>query len=141
MPIRPWNKRPRTMPPTVTKSGNSLWSKSIIDPTIISAIQIHITGVANVSPYFQNAAKNNAPPSNSIRMYRGEIGALQFAHLPRKASHERIGMFWYHLIGALHLGQCDGGLTIDSPRGTRQITTLRKLAMHAPSPKLKPDKI
>ena len=37
----------------------------------------------------------------------------------------------------LHLGQCDGGLTIDSPRGTRQITTLRKLAMHAPIQKLK----
>ena len=70
-------------------------------------------------------------------MYRGEIGALQFAHLPRRASHERIGMFWYHLIGAWHFGQCDGGRAIDSPRGTRQMTTLRKEAMHAPSPKLK----
>ena len=74
-------------------------------------------------------------------MYRGEIGALQFAHLPRRASHERIGMFWYHLIAALHFGQCDGGLTIDSPRGTRQMTTFKKLAMHAPSPKLKQAKI
>ena len=76
-----------------------------------------------------------------MRMYRGEIGALQFAHFPRRASHERIGMFWYHLIGALHLGQCDGGHTIASPRGTRQMTTLRNEAMHAPSAKLKPDKI
>ena len=76
-----------------------------------------------------------------MRMYRGEIGARQFAHLPRKASHERIGMFWYHLISALHFGQCDGGLTIDSPRGTRQMTTLRNEAMQAPNPKLKNDKI
>ena len=131
------NPTPRTIPPTVTKSGNSLWSKSIIEPTIISEIQIHITGVSIVSPYFQNAARNRSPPNVSMRMYRGEIGALQFAHLPRRASHERIGMFWYHLIAVLHFGQCDGGLTIDSPRGTRQMTTLRNEAMHAPSPKLK----
>ena len=46
-------------------------------------------------------------------------------------------MFWYHLIGELHFGQCDGGETIDSPLGTRQMTTLRNDAMHAPSQKLK----
>ena len=28
-------------------------------------------------------------------------------------------------ISASHCGQCDGGETIDSPRGTRQITTFR----------------
>ena len=70
-------------------------------------------------------------------IYRGEIAARQFAHFPRSASHERIGMFWYHLIGALHFGQCDGGHTIDSPLGTRHITTFRKEAMQAPSQKLK----
>ena len=55
------------------------------------------------------------------------------AHLPRSASHERIGMFCHHLIGAPHFGQCDGGETIDSPRGARQMTTLRNEAMHAPN--------
>jgi hypothetical protein len=74
-------------------------------------------------------------------MYRGEIGALQLAHFPRSASHERIGMFWYHLIGELHFGQCDGGETIDSPLGARQITTFRNEAMQAPSQKLKNAKI
>ena len=72
---------------------------------------------------------------------RGEIGALQLAHFPRSASHERIGMFWYHLIGELHFGQCDGGETIDSPLGARQITTFRNEAMQAPSQKLKNAKI
>ncbi len=34
-------------------------------------------------------------------------------------------MLSYGAISASQLGQCDGGRTIDSPRGTRQITTLR----------------
>ena len=41
-------------------------------------------------------------------------------------------MFCHQRIDAPHLGQCEGGLTIDSPRGTRQTTTLRKLATKAP---------
>ena len=74
-------------------------------------------------------------------MYRGEIAARQLAHLPLSASHERIGMFWYHLIGELHFGQCDGGETIDSPLGARQITTFKNEAIQAPSQKLKNAKI
>ena len=70
-------------------------------------------------------------------MYRGEIGALQLAHFPRNARYERIGMFCHHVIGALHFGQCDGGDTIDSPLGARQITTFRNEAIQAPSQKLK----
>jgi hypothetical protein len=30
-------------------------------------------------------------------------------------------------------GQCEGGETIDSPRGTRQMTTFRKLPAQAPT--------
>src|SRR4051812_29950052 len=37
------------------------------------------------------------------------------------------------LIRTSQFGQCDGGATIDSPRGTRQMTTFRKLPRHAPS--------
>src|SRR4051812_8738973 len=36
------------------------------------------------------------------------------------------------LIRSPQFGQCDGGETIDSLRGTRQMTTFRKLPMHAP---------
>ena len=50
-------------------------------------------------------------------------------------------MFCHHLIGALHFGQCDGGRTIDSPRGTRQATTFRNEAIEAPSPKAKTQRI
>ena len=36
------------------------------------------------------------------------------------------------LIRCPQRGQCDGGDTIDSARGTRQMTTLRKLPTQAP---------
>ena len=41
-------------------------------------------------------------------------------------------MFWYQRMRALHLGQCDGGLTTLSSRGMRQMQTFRKLATEAP---------
>jgi hypothetical protein len=47
-------------------------------------------------------------------------------------SHETIGMLSRGLIRTSQLGQCDGGETIDSPRGTRQMTTFRKLPAAAP---------
>jgi hypothetical protein len=37
------------------------------------------------------------------------------------------------LMRSPQFGQWDGGETIDSPRGTRQITTFRKLPAQAPS--------
>ena len=46
-------------------------------------------------------------------------------------------MFWYQRMGALQRGECEGGLTTLSPRGMRQMHTLRKLAMQAPMPKEK----
>src|SRR4051794_21559678 len=36
-------------------------------------------------------------------------------------------------IGCSHLGQCDRGRTTDSPRGTRQMTTLRNDPMSRPN--------
>ena len=95
----------------------------------------------NNAKHHPAAARKRQPPSASTKIYRGEIGALQLAHFPRSASHERIGIFCHHLIGELHFGQCDGGDTIDSPLGARQITTFRNEAMQAPSPKLKTARI
>ncbi len=53
-------------------------------------------------------------------------------HFPRKRNQLRIGMLSNQRIGELHLGQCDGGVTILIPSGTLQITTLRKLPNDAP---------
>src|SRR3954447_8411491 len=41
-------------------------------------------------------------------------------------------MFSRGLMRSPQFGQCDGGETIDSPRGTRQMTTFRKLPKQAP---------
>ena len=46
----PWKATPRTMPPMVVKSGRSLWSKSMNEPTIMRAIQIHITRSSRLGP-------------------------------------------------------------------------------------------
>src|SRR5437763_16573691 len=43
------------------------------------------------------------------------------------------GRLSYHLSRLLHLGQCEAGVTSDSPRGSRQTTTFKKLPIHAPS--------
>jgi hypothetical protein len=43
------------------------------------------------------------------------------------------GRLSYHLRVLPHLGQCEGGVTIDSPRGRRQTTTFKKLPTHAPN--------
>jgi hypothetical protein len=61
------------------------------------------------------------------------MGSAQSAHLPRNTSQLTTGMLRYHFISALHLGQCDGGETTLSPRGMRQMQTLRKLAMQDPN--------
>ena len=87
------------------------------DPAIINAIHIHMTTTCVTANHsgavgsrsHRYAARKRQPPSASTKIYRGEIGALQLAHFPRSASHETIGMFCHHLIGALHFGQCDGG--------------------------------
>ena len=68
------------------------------------------------------------------------IGLWQFAHFPRRQHQLTIGMFWYQRIGAWQFGQCEGGNAMFSPRGIRQMQTLRKLAMQAPIAKAKQPK-
>jgi hypothetical protein len=67
--------------------------------------------------------------------YRQLIGCLQALHLARKQRKLKRGIFSYQRILWLHLGQCDGTLTTDSPKGIRQIQTFRKLAKQQPSQK------
>src|SRR3954447_10644590 len=60
------------------------------------------------------------------------MGSRQLRHRPRSTSQETIGTLSRARIRSPQFGQCDGGETIDSPRGTRQMTTFRKLPMQAP---------
>ena len=65
-------------------------------------------------------------------MYRAEIGALQWRHLARSASQLTSGMLSYQAMPRPHLGQWLPGKTMLSPRGSRHMTTFRKLPTHAP---------
>src|SRR3954467_4887911 len=62
-----------------------------------------------------------------------EIGVPQWRHRPRRSSQDTTGMSSRGVIGSPHLGQCDRGRTTDSPRGTRQITTLRNDPISRPN--------
>src|SRR3954468_16737802 len=62
-----------------------------------------------------------------------EIGLPQWRHRPRRSSQDTTGMSSRGVIGSPHLGQCDRGRTTDSPRGTRQITTLRNDPISRPN--------
>src|SRR3954470_22267684 len=62
-----------------------------------------------------------------------EIGLPQCRQRPRRSSQDTTGMSSRGVIGSSHLGQCDRGRTTDSPRGTRQMTTLRNDPMSSPN--------
>src|SRR6478752_244334 len=51
------------------------------------------------------------------------MGQPQSRHRPRSATHDTTGTLSRGRTGAPHDGQCDGGCRIDSPFGTRAITT------------------
>src|SRR3954447_20205050 len=51
---------------------------------------------------------------------------------PRSRSQEMTGMLSRGAISVPQDGQCEGGRTMDSPRGTRQMTTLRNEPMRRP---------
>ena len=67
--------------------------------------------------------------------YRAEMRAPQCRQRPRSATHDTMGTSSAALSSLEHDGQCDGGATIDSPRGTRHSTTLRNDPINAPSTK------
>src|SRR5208282_1424727 len=63
------------------------------------------------------------------------MGAPQFLQRPRNASHVTSGMFRYHGMEYLQCGQCDFGVTMLRPSGSRWIHTFRKLPTMQPSTK------
>src|SRR5258708_4021689 len=76
-------------------------------------------------------AQVSSPPISSTSGYRGEMRAPQQRARPRKTSQETIGTLSYQAIGFPQM-QCEPGETMLSSRGTRTMTTLRKLPTKRP---------
>src|SRR5918992_848928 len=57
----------------------------------------------------------------------------QLRQRPRRRSQERTGTLSYGAMATPHDGQDEPGLTSDSPRGSRWMTTLRKRPRIAPA--------
>ena len=70
-------------------------------------------GRASASP------ARSRPVVSSITGYRGEIGAPQWRHRPRNASHESTGTLSSAPSRASQAVQCEGGRETDMPRGSR----------------------
>ena len=73
-----------------------------------------------------DAPRNRAPVASSVSGYTGEIRAPQWRHRPRSTTHEITGTFSSAPSSVSQLGQWEAGRTMDSWRGIRHTTTLRK---------------
>jgi len=71
-------------------------------------------------------AVNINPAASSTIGYCGEIGLLQYLHLPFCSKKLNTGMRSIGIRTAPQEGQDERGLTIDFFSGTRHITTLKK---------------
>ena len=80
----------------------------------------------------QKSNKYNIPVIASIMIYLGEMGSLQEEHFPFRTSQLMTGIFSHAVIQCPHFGQREGGETMDSLLGIRQIHTLRKLPIQHP---------
>src|SRR6476661_8675669 len=90
---------------------------------------------SRLGPWRQTMKAQMSAVSSSISGYWTEIGAWQPRQRPRSTSHDTMGMLSYHWSPTPHLGQCDGGRTIDSfgSAPQRRMQTLRKLPIIAPN--------
>ena len=79
--------------------------------------------------------RNPTPLSNSTAGYLQEILPPQPAHLPRSRRKLTIGTFSHARTGRPQDGHREAGRTIDSSRGRRWMSTLKKLPRHAPTRK------
>jgi len=77
--------------------------------------------------------RKDTPVRSSIRAYLGEIATLQYLHLPLRKSQLKTGIRSIGFKRTLQLGQWEGGFTIDSPSGSRYMTTFKKLPTSRPS--------
>src|SRR5437870_5200868 len=94
---------------------------------IIVAANASATGRKGVKPTCQKTTTKTIAVRNSTAGYRPEMGCLQLRHFPPNNSQLRIGTLSYGFIATPQPGQAELGNTIDCSRGTRCITTFRKL--------------
>src|SRR5262245_59783818 len=94
---------------------------------IITQAKTNSRGASHDGPVLKTIAANTSPAHSSTVGYKNEIRARHKRQRPPSSAKLMSGMLSKALIGALQAPQCDPGKTIDSPRGTRWITTLRKL--------------
>jgi hypothetical protein len=75
---------------------------------------------------------NQSPTANSTAAYRHEIRVPQSRHFPRNNTQLKTGRLSHHRTICPQLMQCDRGVTMLSPLGTRTMQTFKKLPRKSP---------
>ncbi len=125
--------RPVTTSGRVSAPGRSHVARSMNASASSRSTITSSASAGSASPCRCHASHAAAAPSSSTATYRGEIAVPQRRQRPRRTSHESTGMLSYQAIAARHSGHRERGRTIDSPAGTRAMTTFRKLPIVAPT--------
>ena len=73
-----------------------------------------------------------SPVAASTAGWRQPIGARQLRQRPRRSRNESTGTLSRLRIGSPQPSQADGGCTIETPAGSREATTFRKLPSASP---------
>jgi len=108
------------------------YSRSISAAGTSSNISVTDSAIPVAVSWASTAPAHSSAVPASTSGYRGEIGAAQLRQWPLSASHERIGTLSYGRTGVPQEVQRERGLTSDSRRGRRYVTTLRNEPNTAP---------
>lgn len=87
-------------------------------------------------PFTAHIITQRMPLTPSMIGYCTEIFDLQLRHLPPNTNQLNTGTISYHFSFRPQVIQWEGAVTIDSPRGIRQMQTFRKLPMVIPNMKI-----
>src|SRR5438093_1758589 len=113
--------------------GMIRWRRSMMARATISPRNGVIMAAAQIESNSRAAPTNRIPVRSSVRGYTSEIRAPHARHRPRRSTQDSRGMLSRFRSWAPQDGQRDLGATMDSPLGTRCVTTVRKLPKARPT--------
>jgi len=119
---------------TTSEFGISVVCKSIIEIASNITVTPNTRIVASSTPNRTNEATAIIEHENSTSGYLTGIFEWHFLQHPLRIAQETIGIKSYNLIGSSHFRQRERLLAKNAPLiGKRDITTLMKLPIHAPT--------
>src|SRR5579875_2592103 len=117
----------------VSRSGSRWVSMSMYASATPTALRYQNDAISQLRPNRHRPRRKSPAVRASTSGYRTGMRAPQLRHRPRSSSQPAIGTLSRGRIASPQEMHLDRGRMIDSPRGSRQITTLRKEPTTAPN--------